>query len=43
MLSIPIGRLWKYTTQEYHGGYTEGDKLWFYKRSNSSLSTDPSL
>ena len=40
---MPIGRLWKYTTQEYHGGYTEGDKLWFYKAKDSpgsSLSTD---
>ena len=40
---MPIGRLWKYTEEKYHGGYQEGKKLWFYsalKSPGSSLSAD---
>jgi len=40
---MPIGRLWKYTKEEYWNGYEGGKKLWFYSASNSpgsSLSVD---
>ena len=40
---MPLGRLWKYTKEEYWGGYISGDKLWFYEAKNSpgtSLSVD---
>ena len=40
---MPIGRLWKYTKEEYWNGYEEGKKLWFYpasKSPGSSLSVD---
>lgn len=40
---MPIGRLWKYTREQYHGGYEKGKKLWFYpasKSPGSSLSVD---
>ena len=40
---MPIGRLWKYTTEQYHSGYDEGNKLWLYpasKSPGSSLSLD---
>tara|TARA_A100001515_G_scaffold86301_1_gene68587 strand:+ start:141 stop:827 length:687 start_codon:yes stop_codon:yes gene_type:complete len=40
---MPIGRLWKYTQEQYHGGYEEGNKLWLYpasKSPGSSLSVD---
>ena len=40
---MPIGRLWKYTTEQYHSGYDEGNKLWLYpasKSPGSSLSVD---
>ena len=32
---MPLGRLWKYTTEEYHSGYESGNKLWYYSASNS--------
>ena len=40
---MPIGRLWKYTEEKYHGGYESGKDLWFYpatKSPGSSLSVD---
>ncbi len=40
---MPIGRLWKYTTEQYHSGYDEGNKLWLYpatKSPGSSFSVD---
>ena len=40
---MPIGRLWKYTREQYHSGYEKGKKLWFYpasKSPGSSLSVD---
>jgi len=40
---MPIGRLWKYTKEEYWNGYEDGKKLWFYSAINSpgsSLSVD---
>ena len=40
---MPIGRLWKYTREQYHSGYEKGKKLWFYSASKSpgsSLSVD---
>ena len=40
---MPLGRLWKYTTEEYHSGYESGNKLWYYSASNSpgtSISLD---
>tara|TARA_Y100000310_G_scaffold213351_1_gene214280 strand:+ start:808 stop:1488 length:681 start_codon:yes stop_codon:yes gene_type:complete len=40
---MPIGRLWKYTREEYWSGYEPGKKLWLYpasKSPGSSLSVD---
>ena len=40
---LPIGRLWKYTQQEYLNGYENGKNLWLYsadKSPGSSLSVD---
>jgi len=40
---LPIGRLWKYTRDEYLSGYRNGDKLYYYDALNSpgsSLSVD---
>ena len=40
---LPIGRLWKYTREEYLSGYESGDRLWLYpahKSPGSSLSVD---
>ena len=40
---MPIGRLRKYTKEEYHDRYEEGKKLWVYSALNSpgsSLSVD---
>ena len=40
---MPIGRLWKYTEEKFHGGYESGKDLWLYpasKSPGSSLSVD---
>ena len=40
---LPIGRLWKYTREQYLNGYDEGKNLWLYsanKSPGSSLSVD---
>jgi len=40
---MPIGRLWKYTKEEYHSEYEDGNRLWYYsatKSPGSSLSVD---
>ena len=36
---MPVGRLWKYTKEEYLEGYHEGKNLWFYPASKSPGSS----